>query len=108
MARVFVLMALLASSVRADDWPQWMGEKRDGAWREEGTLEKFPEGGPKTLWRVPVGRGYSGPTVVGDRVYLMDRAPRPRWWAARSTPAARWAICAAWTPGPATWRGSAT
>lgn len=58
---------------RADDWPQWLGPQRDGVWRESGILEKFPAGGPKKLWRTPVGMGYSGPAVVGDRVYLTDR-----------------------------------
>lgn len=55
------------------DWPQWLGSQRDGVWRESGIVTKFPPGGPKVLWRVPVGGGYSGPAVVGDRVYLMDR-----------------------------------
>jgi outer membrane protein assembly factor BamB len=58
---------------RAADWPQWLGADRDGVWRETGLLEKFPKGGPKVVWRVPVGTGYSGPSVVGDRVYVMDR-----------------------------------
>jgi outer membrane protein assembly factor BamB len=58
---------------RADDWPQWLGPKRDGVWRESGILEKFPKGGPKVLWRTPIGGGYSGPAVAGDRVYITDR-----------------------------------
>jgi outer membrane protein assembly factor BamB len=50
-----------------------MGPKRDGVWRETGLVKKFPKGGPKVLWRSPLGTGYSGPAVVGDRVYVMDR-----------------------------------
>jgi outer membrane protein assembly factor BamB len=70
-------LALLAltsalSSARADDWPQWLGPKRDGVWRETGILQKFPPGGPKIRWRAPVGQGYSGPAVAGGRVYLTD------------------------------------
>ena len=61
------------SAVRADDWPQWLGPKRDGVWRETGILEKFPKGGPKVLWRTPIGGGYSGPAVSGNRVYITDR-----------------------------------
>src|SRR5262249_61327564 len=64
-------------AARADDWPQWLGPQRDGVWRETGLLDKFPAAGPKVLWRVPVGKGYTGPAVVGDRVYVMDRAPPP-------------------------------
>jgi len=56
-----------------DDWSQWLGDKRDGVWRETGTLDKFPKDGPKILWRAPVGKGYSGPAVVGGRVFVMDR-----------------------------------
>lgn len=62
-----------ASFAAADDWPQWRGEQRDGVWREEGLIERFPDSGPEVLWRVPVGAGYSGPTVVGARVFLTDR-----------------------------------
>ena len=47
----------LASAAAADDWPQWMGPNRDGVWRETGILDKFPEGGPKVLWRAPVAGG---------------------------------------------------
>ena len=56
----------------AADWPQWLGPQRDGVRRETGLVEKFPEGGPKVLWRAPLGVGYAGPAVVGDRVYVMD------------------------------------
>ncbi len=63
----------MASDTRGDDWPQWLGPKRDGVWRESGIVEKFPEGGLKTRWRAPLGGGYSGPAVAKGRVYVMDR-----------------------------------
>lgn len=66
------LFFLLIGSVRADDWPQWLGPRRDGVWREDGILDRFPAGGPKVRWRAPVGSGYSGPSVAGSRVYLTD------------------------------------
>jgi outer membrane protein assembly factor BamB len=69
-----VLAGTLGAAVgRADDWPQWLGPQRDGIWRESDLLAKFPQGGPKVRWRAPLGTGYSGPAVVGDRVYVMDR-----------------------------------
>jgi outer membrane protein assembly factor BamB len=68
-----LLLPLLAVAARADDWPQWFGPQRDGVWREDGLTERFPPGGPKALWRQPLGTGYSGPAVAGDRVYVMDR-----------------------------------
>jgi outer membrane protein assembly factor BamB len=68
-----LLFLLVAGVLQAADWPQWLGVDREGVWRETGLIEKFPQGGPKILWRVPMGTGYSGPAVVGDRVYVMDR-----------------------------------
>lgn len=74
LARIAVFALLLStSSVRADDWPQYLGPKRDGVWRETGVIEKFPDGGPKVKWRVPVGAGYTGPAVANGRVFVMDR-----------------------------------
>ncbi len=69
-----VLSSFLAGSSWADDWPQWMGPQRDGVWRETGLLEKFATNELKPLWRVPVNAGYVGPAVVGQRLFLLDRA----------------------------------
>ncbi len=70
--RHFLLLLLLPALAPAADWPQWMGPDRDGIWKEAGILEKFPKGGPKQLWSAKVGEGYAGPSVVGDKVYVMD------------------------------------
>ena len=67
-----VCFLLLSSSLFAEDWPQWMGPNRDNIWREKGILEKFPEGGPKIVWRASVAGGYAGPSVAGGRVYVTD------------------------------------
>jgi outer membrane protein assembly factor BamB len=64
---------VLPAAVRADDWPQFLGPRRDGVWREQGVMDKFPTGGLTAKWRVPVGAGYSAPAVAGRRVYLTDR-----------------------------------
>jgi len=66
------MQLLLVAVVRADDWPQWRGPRRDGVWRETGILEVFPREGLKVRWRVPVGPGWSSPVVAGGRVYLTD------------------------------------
>jgi outer membrane protein assembly factor BamB len=57
----------------ADDWPQWRGENRDGVWRETGIVDQLPDGPLPRKWSVPVGSGYSGPTVADGRVFLTDR-----------------------------------
>jgi outer membrane protein assembly factor BamB len=59
--------------VVAEDWPQWLGPRRDGVWRERGIVERFPSNGLPVSWRVPVGGGYSSAAVAGGRVFLTDR-----------------------------------
>jgi len=56
----------------AEDWPQWRGTDRDGVWRETGVLDRFPEGGLKKAWSVPIGRGYTGPAVAAGRVFITE------------------------------------
>ena len=57
------------------------GEEADDEWianavaafaRKHGLLEKFPTGGPKVVWRVPVAGGYAGPAVADGRVFVTD------------------------------------
>jgi outer membrane protein assembly factor BamB len=60
------------AAARADDWPQWMGPKRDNVWRETGVVEKFPKGGPKQVWSTPIAGGYAGPAVSGGKVFVTD------------------------------------
>jgi outer membrane protein assembly factor BamB len=69
-------LILGSQQTRADDWPQWLGPKRDGVWRESGILQKFPESGPPIRWRVAIGSGYTGPAVANSRVYVADRHVR--------------------------------
>lgn len=66
------VLLMICGSLSADDWPQWMGPKRDNIWRETGILRKFPDGGPKQLWSTSVAGGYSGPAVASGRVVLTD------------------------------------
>lgn len=69
-----LFMAALSPAAPAADWPQWFGPGRDGVWHETGLVEKYPAGGPTILWRAPLDSGYSGPSVAGGRVFVMDRA----------------------------------
>jgi len=63
---------LLANQLFAADWPQWRGPGDAAVWTETGTVEKLPNAGLKTLWRAPVGLGYSSPIIVDGKVYLSD------------------------------------
>jgi len=41
--------------------------------REVGLLKQWPAGGPKLLWQLSdIGDGYSTPSVVGSRIYVMS------------------------------------
>jgi outer membrane protein assembly factor BamB len=56
----------------AADWPQWRGPHRDGVAQETGLLKSWPKEGPPLLWTYAnAGVGYSGPAIVGDRLFLM-------------------------------------
>ena len=55
-----------------EDWPQWMGARRDGTWLQEGTLTEFPSSGLALVWKKPIGAGFSGPAVAGGRVFVTD------------------------------------
>src|SRR5688572_4042340 len=78
MRRISALFAavavtfIAAGPVVGDDWPQWMGLNRDDVWAETGIVEKFPDGGPQVLWRVPISGGFSGPAIAGGKVYVTD------------------------------------
>jgi outer membrane protein assembly factor BamB len=66
------LLSVAASPAGADDWPQWLGPRRDSRWRETGILKSIPAEGLRVKWRAPVSGGYAGPAVAGQRVFVMD------------------------------------
>ena len=68
----------LAPYAKADDWPQWRGENRDGVWNEEGLLESFTKTDLKVRWKTEIASGYTGPTVAEGKVYVMDRLTKPK------------------------------
>ncbi len=61
-----------ASGAAAADWPGWRGPNRDGASREIGLLREWPQQGPTLIWKTDLlGVGYSGVSVLGDRIFTM-------------------------------------
>lgn len=56
------------------DWPQWRGPNRDGISEEAGWRVDWGSGGPRQVWRVAVGQGFSACAVSGGRVYTMGNA----------------------------------
>ncbi len=72
--RLLSLILILPIFSLADDWPQWRGINRDGKSAEKGLLRKWPEGGPKQLWKVGgLGEGYASFAVVKGKLYTVGQ-----------------------------------
>src|SRR5688572_2957474 len=70
-AALSLTVCLLATALRADDWPRWRGPDLNGVSRETGWTTSWPKEGPKQLWKAEVGIGFSGVTVAEGRVFTM-------------------------------------
>jgi outer membrane protein assembly factor BamB len=70
-----VVMLPLASSAPtlAADWPQLGGPTRDFVVPGARLSTEWPATGPRVVWRKPLGAGYSGISVAGDRAFTMLR-----------------------------------
>jgi outer membrane protein assembly factor BamB len=71
-----ILLATLAiliirSPAPAADWPQWLGPARTGASAETGLLTTWPSTGPRVLWKVAGGDGYSAVAVADGRAFTL-------------------------------------
>ena len=70
-AGIALLIALAMAHVRADDWPEWRGLGRFAVWNETGLVDRLPPD-LRVSWRMPINRGYSGPSVANGRVFVTD------------------------------------
>ena len=66
------LALLAAGPAAAVDWPQFRGVNRDGVSGETDLARSWPAEGPRVVWKRAIGEGYSGISVVADRLYTMD------------------------------------
>lgn len=66
-----VMLLIAAVPIDAQDWPQWNGPDRDGVLRSANVVLDFPRDATP-VWKVEGGIGFSGPVVVGDRVFITD------------------------------------
>jgi outer membrane protein assembly factor BamB len=80
LLRTAAIFALVASAALAaepaklapTDWPQFRGQNRNGVSLETGLLKKWPEGGPKLLWKIEgIGSGCSAPVIIGNKLYVL-------------------------------------
>ncbi len=65
-----LVLAIVAASVSAGDWPEFHGPNRDNKSTDKGLLKTWPEGGPSRIWEAAgIGEGYSTVAIVGQRIY---------------------------------------
>ncbi len=67
----------------AADWPQILGPSRNGGTSQ--AVAPWAADGPRVRWRRPVGEGFAGPAVVGDRLLLFHRLANEEVIEARDT-----------------------
>jgi outer membrane protein assembly factor BamB len=58
---------------QAEDWPRWRGPQLDGISRETGLLTIWPKDGPRQLWKVPLGGGFSAVAVAQGRLFTQTK-----------------------------------
>ena len=54
-------------------WPGFRGASRDGRSEEQPNLERWPPGGPRLLWRQPIGGGYASFAVANSHAYTIEQ-----------------------------------
>ena len=60
----------------AGDWTRWRGPDLNGISSETGWLAKWPDDGPKRLWKAKVGTGFSSVSVANGKVYTLGNSGR--------------------------------
>jgi len=75
-ALLFFLTSLVVASPKAwaEDWLQWGGPRGDFTVEAKRLGEAWPEGGPRRLWKRPLGDGYSAILVKGGELYTEYRS----------------------------------
>jgi len=62
----------LAAGATTEDWPSFLGPRRDGHTKET-HLASFPASGPPLVWEYRAGRGFSAPVVAEGKLVLVQR-----------------------------------
>jgi len=66
-----ILISVIVNTLSAQDMTQWRGPNRDGIYTENGLLKKWPESGPKLLWKFEgLGEGFTSASVTDKGVFI--------------------------------------
>jgi outer membrane protein assembly factor BamB len=73
MLRPLLVAILFSAAAAAEDWPQFLGPRRDGSYLGE-ISATWPKEGPARTWQHEVGAGFAGPAVAQGKVFIFHRA----------------------------------
>ena len=69
---ILLIGSILTISTTADDWPQWRNVDRQNISHDPQLRTSWPAEGPDQTWLFKnCGIGYSGPSILGDRLFIM-------------------------------------
>jgi outer membrane protein assembly factor BamB len=79
-AIVCYVVFISATKVFAEDWPGFLGPRREAICRETGLLKQWPEAGPPLAWKTTgLGEGFSTVSVVGNVLYTQGHKDGKQW-----------------------------
>ncbi|MHA3770981.1 outer membrane protein assembly factor BamB family protein [Verrucomicrobiota bacterium sgz303538] len=63
----------LAPGTVTSDWPRFLGPANNASSPETNLLRDWPKEGPRKVWEIEKGKGWSCPAISGDRLVLLHR-----------------------------------
>ncbi len=72
-AALSLVLAVSALGAAAADWPEFLGPARDNTSPETDLFSSLEEAGLPVVWQMPVGTGYSAPSILGNTLVLHHR-----------------------------------
>lgn len=83
VALLFAGLTLAADKPGPNDWPQWLGQNRDGKSPETGLVKSWPKDGPRVAWTSKdLGLGFGTPSVACGKIYgIGSRGGKDGVWA---------------------------
>ena len=70
--RNLLALLLIGSLLKAEDWPQFLGPRRNGSSQGK-ALPLWPANGPKETWQKSIGAGFAGPAIADNKLILFHR-----------------------------------
>jgi len=70
---MFLSTVVSSKPGRAEDWPWFLGPKHTGESGESNLNLDWTMNPPPTVWKQPIGTGYSAPSVLGDILVVHHR-----------------------------------